>query len=217
MDTFGLAGGTNSTSTLFDYNKNWTINQFAGKRIKFTGGVGVGQESTIASNTANILTFGAVTTGPTGTTTYTILGNPTRGAGIQLMHAYGTTNYDTKGKYLWYPRGGASNTVDRLDMGREVWDYTFFFSPQSETFTTGSMYTYDGGDIIYFQKDSTGRVYSLDLRTMKISNAGTIPYGHGTAAIGNRMEIVTTSDNIDYLYMMRHAGQEMFREMIFWI
>ena len=216
MDTFGISQGTGSQTTLSDLNKNWTTNQFAGKRIRFTGGTGLGQESLISSNTSNTLTFGSVTTGPTGTTTYTILGIPARGAGIQLMHLYGTSNIDIKGKYIWYPRGGGSNTFDRLDISREVWEYGYFFSPQFETFTTGSMYSYDGNDTIYLQKDATGRVYSYDIRSNKISNASTIPYGHSTAAIGNRMEIISTSDGLKYMYMMRHTGQEMFRNLLWW-
>lgn len=117
---------------------------------------------------------------------------------------------------MFFPRGGASTTCDRLDISREVWEYGYFFSPQSETFTTGSMYSYDGGDFIYFQKDATGRVYVYDIRTNKVSNSSTIPYGQGAALIGNRMEIIETEDGIRYLYMMRHSGTEMFRCLIFW-
>jgi hypothetical protein len=36
---------------------------------------------------------------------------------------------------------------------------------------------------------------------------GTIPYGMGTAIIGNRMEIIKTDDGLQYLYIMRHSAQ----------
>lgn len=43
-------------------------------------------EFTIISNTANTLTFTAIVGfAPDATTTYTILGNPVSGAGIQLI------------------------------------------------------------------------------------------------------------------------------------
>jgi hypothetical protein len=64
MDTFGLATVAGATTTLTDSTKNWTVNQWAGKRVRFTSGTGFGQESTIASNTATVLTFAAVTTAP---------------------------------------------------------------------------------------------------------------------------------------------------------
>lgn len=216
MDSFGLCTTLGNATTLYDSAKNWTANQWAGKRVKITSGTGAGNEALISGNTATQLFAASGMGSPDTTSTYTILGIPARGAGIQLMHLYGTSNLDTKGKYIWFPRGGALTTFDRLDIQREVWEYGYFFSPQTETWTTGSMYAYDGGDIIYLQKDNTGRVYSYDLRYNLISNSSTIPYGQGAALIGNRMELITTADNIDYLYMMRHTGTEMFRCLIFW-
>jgi hypothetical protein len=44
----------------------------------------------------------------------------------------------------------------------------------------------------------------------------TTPYAHGSAVIGNRMEIVTTADGLKYLYIMRHNGAEMWRTLRFW-
>jgi hypothetical protein len=214
MDSFGLVTA-GSTTTLTDSFKNWTVNQWAGKRFKITSGTGVAQELLIASNTATVLTF-ALATAPSTDSTYTILGIPARGAGIALLHLYNLSNRIMKGRYLFFPRGGVSTTADRLDIPTEVWEYGYFFSPQSETLTTGSMYAYDGDNTIYFTKDATGRVYSYNINTNKISNSGTIPYGMGAALIGNRFEIIETEDGIKYLYIMRHTGTEMFRCLVFW-
>jgi hypothetical protein len=37
-----------------------------------------------------------------------------------------------------------------------------------------------------------------------------------TAIIGNRMEIITTTDGLKYLYVMRHTATEMWRTLVFW-
>ena len=83
-----------------------------------------------------------------------------------------------------------------------------------ETLTTGSMYAYDG-DRIYIQRDSTGRVLYYDILKNEIHGFGLIPFGMGTAVIGNRIEIIKTEDNLKYLYIMRHSSTEMFRTLIY--
>jgi len=216
VDSFGLCTSTGSGTVLNDTTKKWIVNQWIGKRVRITSGTGVGTETTITANTAVQLTAASGMGSPDNTSTYTIIGVPARGAGIALLHVYNTSNLDIKGRKLFFPRGGASTTADILDIPTEVWEYGNFFSPQSETLTTGSMYTYDGDNNIYFTKDATGRVYSYNILTNKISNAGTIPYGQGAALIGNRFEVIETSDGLKYLYMMRHTGTEMFRCLVFW-
>ena len=216
MDSFGLCTSLGSGTVLNDTTKAWKVNQWAGKRVRITSGTGVMSETTITSNTATQLTAASGMGSPTTDSTYTIMGVPARGAGIALLHIYNTKRLNIKGRYLFFPRGGASNTIDKLDIPTEVYEYGNFFSPQSETLTTGSMYSYDGDDKIYFTKDATGRIYVYDINTNKISNASTIPYGQGSALIGNRMEIIETSDGLKYIYMMRHSGTEMFRNLLWW-
>lgn len=211
MDTFGTATG-GSTTTLIDTTKGWAVNQWAGKRVRMTSGTGASQELAITSNTSNTLTF-ATATAPSTDTTYTILGAMNRGTGIGLYHLWGTTN--DKGKYLLSSRGGATTQFDRFNINRQIWDSTFTVSPQSETLTTGTMYAYDGANRVYFQKDATGRIYYLDLLTMRIENAGQIPFGMSTALLGNRMEIVTTADGLKYLYLLRHSATEFWRTLLY--
>jgi hypothetical protein len=214
-DSWGLitAGGT-TTPVTETTTKNWTTNMWAGKRLRITGGTALGQEATITSNTATALTTAALTL--TGTTsTYAILGIPARGAGMQLLWVWGNSDSATKGKYIFLPRGGASNTADIYDITTSRWAYGYFFSPQAETLTTGSMYAYDGENTIYFTKDATGRIYAYNFSTNEVKSLGTIPYAHSTAIIGNRMEIIETTDGLKYLYVMRHTGAEMWRTLIF--
>jgi hypothetical protein len=213
-DSWGLMTAGSISSITETTTKNWAVNMWAGKRVRVTGGTNPSQEATISSNTATVLTTGAITA-PDATSTYAILGVPARGSGIQLLWAWNNSDTATKGKYMFSPRGGASNTTDIYDITTSRWIYGYFLSPQSETLTTGSMYAYDGVDTIYMQKDATGRIFAYNISTNTVNSLGTIPYGHSSAIIGNRMEIVETSDGLMYLYIMRHTGQEMWRMLVF--
>lgn len=214
-DSWGLitTGGTTTPVTEAS-TKNWTTNMWAGKRLRITGGTALGQEGTVTSNTATALTTAALTLTDT-TSTYAILGIPARSTGTQLLWIWNNSTAATKGKYMLSPRGGASNTFDLYDITTSRWVYGYFFSPQAETLTTGSMYAYDGVDGVYIHKDATGRVFKYDISTNAVTNLGMIPYGHSTAIVGNRMEIIETTDGLSYLYMMRHTGAEMWRTLIF--
>jgi hypothetical protein len=70
----GTATGVQSSTTLQDTSKTWTVNQYAGASITLTGGTGAPQTRTIASNTADTLTVSAAwtTTPVSGSTTYSV-------------------------------------------------------------------------------------------------------------------------------------------------
>ena len=211
MATFGIAT-SGSTTTIVDTTKNWRVNQWAGKRVRVTGGATQGLEVTITSNTATTLTFSATNT-MDATVQYTILGIPPRGAGMGLVFAYGNSN----GRYLWNFRGaGLATQFDRYDVTTDTWQYGNFIPPQTETLTTGTMYAYDGANRVYININATNRLTYFDVATREVVNSGTIPYGHSTAILGNRMEIVDTADGLKFLYIMRHSAQEMFRTLLFW-
>lgn len=220
MDTFGIATAASAT-TITDSTKNWTVNQWAGKRVRLTSGsqfltaAQVGIESLITSNTATVLTFATVTATLTTEVTYTILGTPAKGAGIQLTWVYGNSVDATKGKFLYLPRG-SSNIFDRLNINTGAWETTVFLSPQQESAAAGTMYNYDGTDRIFWTPATAtnARIYTLNVNTGQVDCIGQPPYGHGAAVIGNRMELITTTDGYKYLYLMRHTGQEMWRSLL---
>ena len=211
MATFGIATG-GSTSTLIDTTKNWRVNQWAGKRLRIVGGTGQSNEIAIVSNTSNTLTFGVQGFTVDATTQYTILGIPPRSLGTGLVFGYGANN----GRYLWNIRGGSTSNIDRYDIVTDTWEYGNFIPPQFETFTIGSMYAYDGVDRIYINHNATNRIYYFDLAKRELVNSGTVPYGHSTAILGNRMEIINGPDGLKFLYVMRHTGTEMWRCLLFW-
>lgn len=53
----GTSSGSNSTTTLNDTSKSWTVNAFAGMAVVISFGTGLGQISKIISNTATQLTL----------------------------------------------------------------------------------------------------------------------------------------------------------------
>lgn len=215
----GLATGTQSTTTIQDTSKNWVTNIWAGRRVKFVSGAGVSQEALIASNTSNTLTLSAaVTTSATsGNTSYAIMAQPVRGAGIELNWIYGNDDINTRGKYFIVARGGGTVGFDRYDISTDKWDMVATM-PLIESLNIGSMYAYDGKNRLYFTKESTLRHYYLDIESLTIHGAGTAPYiaGAGTIVIGNRMEIFETPDRLKFLWTIRHNSIETFRQLLFY-
>jgi hypothetical protein len=213
MDTFGLVT-SGSATTITDTTKNWTINQWSGKRFRYLSGTGISTEAIIASNTSNTLTWAGPTLASTDTN-YVIYGSTPKSTSHCLQWTWGNSNQATKGKYLWCPIGGGSTRFDRYDITTGLWDYGIYINPITEVLNTGTMYAYDGADRIYFTVNSTGRVFYLDVNTNKVYPYGVTPFAQGAAAIGNRMEVFTSPDGLNFIVILRHSGQEVWRSLIY--
>lgn len=214
MDTFGTVTTGGSTTVITDATKNWVSGALVGKRVRVMSGVNTGVEVAITANTATTWTTGTTLTSTTTDMTYSILSPPPKASSITLQWMYNTSKQQ-KGRYLISARGN-SPYWDIYDICRNTWDYQTFITPQTEVLVAGSMYAYDGGDKLYFTIGATGRVQILDLSNGTIAGSSITPYAHGTALVGNKMEIVTTADGLDYIYIMRHTGAEMWRALAFW-
>jgi hypothetical protein len=222
MDTYGLVTAiTNTTNAvLTDSTKLWQTNMWAGKRLRIVAGDGAGQEIAITGNTTTAITcVGVFTTIPVvNSSVYAIMDPPARGAGTSIQWLSNSTT--NPGRYFLIPRGGNSNVIDRYDITTELYDLTFTMMPQSELFTTGTMWCYDGKDRIFVQVNATGRIYALNTVTGTIEGAGQVTYGMGAALIGARMDIIQTIDGLKYLYILQHtgaaAGTPMWRQLLFW-
>ena len=69
----GTATGTQTSTTLQDNTKTWTVDEWKGAAVSITAGTGAGQTSTVSTNTTNTLTVSpGWTTTPDGTSTYAI-------------------------------------------------------------------------------------------------------------------------------------------------
>lgn len=225
MHSYGIATGTFAATTLADNTKTWRVNQWAGKSVRlYIGSLATPTfERTITSNTINTLTYATTTTVSDANTLYTILGTPIRNAGIQIMWNYGQTNTDVRGKYLYVPRGGTTvaagwNLLDRYDINQDQWDYSILQNPAAERETLGSQWCYDGGDGIYWSPSGAQgtRLFYINLNTLTVDAAGIHPYANGVAVVGNRMEINSTADGLEYLYTLRVTGAEFFRTLLWW-
>jgi hypothetical protein len=211
---FGVATGTQSTTTIQDTSKTWTVNIYAGRRVRvLTSGGPI--EVIIASNTANTLTVATITLPVTAVTQYAILEGNAKGTGTNANWAFGTSSAALRGRYMFILRGGGLYGFERVDLTTDRIT-VINTSPLTETLTTGSMTAYDGGDRIYYHKDATQRVYSLDVVTGKVNGASMYPYAAPTAVIGNRMEIFTTKDGLRYLWLNRASFAECFRCLLYW-
>jgi hypothetical protein len=220
-DTFGpvqsVVNSGNAVVTVIGVNMD--ANRFAGKRLRITAGTGVGQELTIISNTSVTITLsGVFGTAPDATSLYVIYEIPARGLATSVLWLYGGSDITNRGRYLFSPRGGGSNLFDRYNITTNIWDLAINSAAHTETFTTGTMYAYDGDDTIVIHRGdlaNTMRTLGFNINTLQVDTLGMPPYNHSTPVIGNRMEIVTTVDGLDYLYIMRHTGQEMWRTLLF--
>jgi hypothetical protein len=222
-------GTVGSTTIIGDYYQNWgthgTIAQanLVNKFVRCVAGLPVtGLDSPIISVVnAEQLTVAALTA-PDGNTAYSVIGALSRGGaslGVSSLHRlYGTTTLE-KCRYLVSFRGNNTPSVDRYDLTQDMWE-TLGGPPVSELLGLGSMFTYNGRDRIYFTTGVTGRVQYYDFVLNKVVPSSTIPYAHGAGIPGARMFLTTTadliSDNLEYLYVMRHSGQEMWRTLIYW-
>lgn len=212
---FGVATGTGSTTTLQDTTKNWAVNIWAGKRLRILTTTGTVTEVSITSNTANTITCGTITAPTTLVTGYAILEQTVKSTGVNINWAFGTSDANLRGRYIFSSRGGAAIGFDRFDLTTDRCNL-IFTSPITETLTTGTMTAYDGLDNIFFHKDATQRVMSFNVLTGKVNGGSMYPYTAPTATIGNRMEIFTTRDGLKYLWLNRASFQECFRCLIFW-
>lgn len=205
------------TTTITDSTKStWATNIWAGKRVKVTAGTGTSSEGTITASAANVMTV-SITTDTTSA--YAIMAVPARGAGTQLIWNWGTVDSLKRGRYIYCPRGGGSNTMDIYDIITGRWTFGIFILPQNEGFTTGSSYAYDGNNTIYMSRSATNapiRILEYDIANNTINGSKTTTWLQGTATIGNFMEIVETSDaTLKYIYVIQNTGTLFSRALIF--
>lgn len=208
---------TSGTTTITDGTKStWPANIWAGKRVKVTAGTGTSTEGTLTASAANTMT---VTITTDTTSAYAIVSVPARGTGTQLIWNWGVNISATRGRYMYCPRGGGSNTMDIYDIASGRWYFGIFILPQNEGFTTGSSYAYDGNNTIYMSRSVANapiRIFEYDMANNTINGSKTTTWLQGTVTIGNFMEIVETADgSLRYLYVIQNTGSLLSRVLIF--
>lgn len=208
-----FSGAVSGTITCFAFGQN-----LVNRRVKvLSGATGLNQELiiTAVAGSTGTLTFTTATAPLTNVAGYSILSTSLRSTGQIVQWQGGGSVATNRGRFLWMQRGGATAIFEKLDLTN---DRVIFVNttPQTETFTSGTMWAYDQQDRIYFTKDVTNRCYYLDLNTNWIYGAGLFPYLSGAAGIGNKMEVFTTADGLKYLWIVRQQQIETFRQLVFY-
>ncbi len=236
---FGTAtGGT--ASTLVDATKNWPTNFWVGAQIRFLAGTGVGQETTISSNTNNTITFSTTNTAagttatPDTTTVYSILPtgrrnttSTTSGAGgADMKWIYGResgsnlTPTSSLGKYIYMFEANSTLRFVKYNIATMMYEYSFIPSWHHATnfnLTDGTNISYDGKNRIYIQPNVSAQFVYIDTdRDIMENGATTLPAGNSTARQSQRMILKTSEDGLDYLYYLRSNDTPHFRTLIFY-
>jgi len=212
---FGAAS-SGSTTTIVDTTKTWVVNQWAGKRVVITAGTGQRVEATIASNTANTLTTSAITA-PDTTTNYTILSIPVRGTGTDLMWISNCTDEHMRGNSLLIARGTGVIGLDRYFINLDKWDNATLFMPQSEVFTAGCSYAYDGLDTVYVTIALVSdfiRVIAINVSTGQINGGAQTQALQSTLHIGNIMFITSSPDTGQFLFLGVCTSRLLYKSLI---
>jgi len=144
------------------------------------------------------------------------------GVGMGASWVWGATATDwtaenaiLNGRYIYSFRGGAGAVLDRYDIAANSWA-ALTYSPATETFTTGTKYTYNG-NFIYIQKDATGRWFRHDVTTSAQDGWGTMLFPQGAAVVGDTAFDVTYRDGateIVYVYLVLNTSAVMLRQMV---
>ncbi len=111
-------------------------------------------------------------------------------------------------------RGTASATVDYYSIVGNSWSGITYL-PATETQTTGTIAVegpVDTASHIWIEKDTTGRIYKLDLATSTLTPFVTQYLVTGGAAhVGDRLFYQKSTDGIEYIYYGLHTSTAMLR------
>ena len=112
------------------------------------------------------------------------------------------------------PRGNGGAGFTIYDIPTNTCDVGVYVAGASETLSTGAQVAYDGQDSLMYIKESTNRIYLVNLNTFVAEPAGVLPYGGISNANGNRMEVINSVEGPQYLYVLKPS--EFWRTHKFW-
>jgi hypothetical protein len=116
------------------------------------------------------------------------------------------------GRYIYSFRGGATVELHRYDIAANGWE-TITYSPNVETFTTGTTYAYYKNHI-YIQKESTGRWFKYAVARNEMIPWSTNLYPPSTAQIGDTSWDVVFKDGsteIGWIYTLLNNSVVVMR------
>ena len=119
------------------------------------------------------------------------------------------------GRYIYSFRGAAGGLLDRYDIAANSWA-AITYSPNSETFTTGTKYAYHD-DRLYVQKEATGRWFAYDFARSEMFPWSTMLYPQSTAVLGDTAFDVAYKDGateIFFVHMLLNTSTIHLRQMV---
>jgi len=148
------------------------------------------------------------------------------GAGTCAIPSWGLTLDTAKNarhSYIYWFRGGGSNTLDLLDIagaaGTGAWTGAIVYGGQTgaTTFTTGTSSCYDGatnsGKYGYISINGTQRFARFDVLNRVLEPWCYLPYAQGTAVAGEKVATALFIDGttkLAFLYTIQNSGS------VFW-
>lgn len=121
------------------------------------------------------------------------------------------------GQYIYSFRGGAGSVLDRYNISANTWESAVVYAPATETFTTGTSYSYTD-DYILISIGNTGRILKFDPVRSCMEPFSTLFYAQSTALLGDRFFDVVYDDGgtrLRFIYFMTHSQTTMFRTLVF--
>lgn len=209
-----FASGTataGASTTLTNSGKSWATNQWANYQIRITGGTGIGQIRTIASNTGTVITVSSAwTTNPDATSTYAIEGNDDFfylvGNNTVTLYRFSvsantwTTLSPVAARAGAMAAGGTASWID----GVTEWDSTTE-APTTWTASGTALLRQNGRYIYSFRGGATATLDVYDIA------ANTWVSG---VAYGNQLETFTTGsfgfDHDGKIYIQKEATGRIF-------
>jgi len=153
-------------------------------------------------------------------------GAPGVGMSANWAGKTGDTNWanesDIKdGRYIYSFRGGATGTLDRLDIaggtaGAGAWQNIVYVS-NGETFTTGSSYGQQGR-YIFIRKDATHRYFKYSMRGNYMEPLSFNFFPDAAAVLGDKLWLKVYKEGgvekLVWLYSLRNSGAEVHRMLL---
>ena len=155
----------------------------------------------------------------------TALANSGQGSvGFELLWAdsstdasWGSENAIVNGRRIYAPRGSAISNIDYYDIPSNTWVQPISYAPATDTFNTGSSFTFSGG-YIYALKEATGRAFRLNVATSEMEGWTQILYTQGASTVGNRAWMHYYRDGattIPFVHFMGNSQNVTFRQMVY--
>jgi hypothetical protein len=145
---------------------------------------------------------------------------PGAGMSAHWVHTTAATDWNNEsaiiaGRYIYSFAGAAGAALHRYDIAGNTWA-TLTYSPATEVFGAGSKYALHN-DILYMQKDVTGRWFAFDFVRNEMFPWGTMLYPQGAALVGDTAFDVVYKDGateIFYVYMLLNTSNILLRQMV---